>query len=229
MKWTEIPAGQVNRALQRLLVAFGDRADTIVERINTDETVPSSVATLCYKNGSEPSAPTPLVSHTKAREVMGKNFFGPEEAQKYFGVTLSKRQFGQIAEIPFSLKKLMECKDTHILVAYAPISIVAVRRNTAKVKLPHGYKLFSEHNWYDGTPEGNGVSAIGWYLVRKMPGSDLVGLHDLPDPRIGEIQEAAVMVYTIIGHFLATGERLLVKEFRLTRTRGWSGYTVTAA
>ena len=82
MKWTEIPSGQTNGAFQRLMVAFGDRADTIVERINADEAVAQRVATLCLNNGYEPS-----VSQAQAREIMGKNMFGVEDAQKHVGIT----------------------------------------------------------------------------------------------------------------------------------------------
>jgi hypothetical protein len=218
MKWTEIPAGQVNGAFQRIMVAFGDRANSIVERINADEAVATRVATLCYHNGYEPS-----VSQAKAREIMGKNFFGIEEAQKHFGVIFSKRQLAYMAEIPFSEEVLNKYKDTHILVAYAPMAIVAVRARTASVKLPPKHRMFCEQNWYDNNEVGNSAGTLEWHLVRKtsVPKSKSKTWQeqqDLLDRKIDETPEANVMVYTIIGHFLATGERLFENEYVRTRS-----------
>jgi hypothetical protein len=200
------------------MVAFGDHAEIIVERINADEGVASRVATLCYYNGYEPS-----VSQVKAREIMGKNFFGIEEVQKHFGVSFSKRQLAYMAEIPFSEEVLRECKDTHILVAYAPMAIVAVRAKAATVKLPSKCYMFCQNDWYDNDTVVNDAGVLEWHLVRKtsVPDSNLKtwqGQQNLLDPEIDETPEANVMVYTIIGYFLNTGERLFEKECVRTRT-----------
>lgn len=226
MKWTEIPSGQTHRAFNTLMNAFGDRADVIVERINADEAVAPRVATLCYHNGYEPS-----VSQAKACEIMGKNFFGIEEAQKHFGVAFSKRQLAYMAEIPFPEEVLRECKDTHILVAYAPMAIVAVRAKTASVKLPAKHRMFYQQDWYDNNEVGNGAGALEWHLVRKTSVPDSKSKtwqeqQDLLDSKIDETPEANVMVYTIIGYFLNTGERLFEKEYVRTRTLGSGGVRV---
>lgn len=223
MKWTEIPSGQVNGAFQRLMVAFGDRADSIVKCINADEGVAPRVATLCYHNGYEPS-----VSQAKAREIMGKNFFGIKEAQKHFGINFSKRQLVYMAEIPFSEEMLRECKNTHVLVAYAPMAIVAVRAKTATVKLPAKHRMFCQQDWYDNNAVGNDAGALEWHLIRKTSVPDSKPKtwqeqQNLLDSKIDETPEANVMVYTIIGHFLNTGERLFEKEYVRTRTLGSGG------
>ncbi len=219
MKWTEIPAGQVNGAFQRLMTAFGENADAIVNRINTDEAVAPRVATLCYRGGHEPSS-----SQSKACEIMGKNFFGIEEAEKHFGLTPSKRQLAYMAEIPFSEETLQGCKDTHVLVAYIPTSIVSVRAKTAGAKLPPNHRMFYGQDWYDKNDVGNGVSALEWHLVRKtsVPDSKSKTWQDqkslVDSTKIDEVPEANVMVYAIIGHFLSTGERLFEKEYVRTST-----------
>jgi hypothetical protein len=82
MKWTDIPAGKTNRAFQRHMGAFGDDAHTIVERINTNESAAREIAKLCLSYGHEPST-----SQVRAREIMGKNMFGVEEAITHLGVT----------------------------------------------------------------------------------------------------------------------------------------------
>ena len=226
MKWTEIPSGQTHRAFNTLMNAFGDRADVIVERINADESVAPRVAALCYHNGYEPS-----VSQAKDREIMGKNFFGIEEAQKHFGVTLSKRQLAYMAEIPFPEEVLTECKDSHILVAYVPTSIVSVRTKTASVKLPAKHRMFYQQDWYDNNEVGNAAGALEWHLIRKTSVLDSKSKtwqeqQNLLDPKIDETPEANVLVYTIIGHFLNTGERLFEKEYVRTRTRVSVGHRV---
>jgi hypothetical protein len=209
MKWTDIPAGQTNAAFQRLMVAFGDHADIIVDRINTDETVAQRVATLCLNNGYEPST-----SQNLAREIMGKNFFGIEEAIKHFGVNATKQQLAYLSEIPFSEEVLMSCKDTHILVAVFPLSILDIRGIVKK--LPD-QTLFYSQDWYDKETFAKDKGEVGWQLVRKEPivnstsktWSDQQALLSKDE----ETPTARIVVYTMIGHFLTTGERLFKKIY----------------
>lgn len=173
----------------------------------------------------------PSTSQKRACEIMGKNFLGIEETQKHFDFIFSNRQLAYMDEVPFSEEVLCECKKTHILVAYAPMSIAAICAKTASVKLPAKQHMFHKHDWDDDDDEKrNSVCALEWYLVRKTPvprsagktwetQQKLLGLND-------ETPEAGVMVYTIIGHFLNTGERLFEKKFVRTRTFGSEGYRV---
>ena len=207
MKWTNIPSGQINRAFQRLMVAFGDRADTIVKRINADESVAQRVATLCLNNGYEPS-----ISQVKAREIMGKNFFGVEEAQKHFGVTPTKAQLGYLAEIPFTEEDLMACKDTHVLVAVLPMTLLEVRGKVER-------KLFYSHDdaWYNNQAFANEKAEMGWYLIRKTPVEFSTKKNWKEQQALLSKDEqtptVSVLAYTIIGHFLTTGEHLFEKTY----------------
>ena len=219
MKWTEIPSGQPNGAFQRLMVAFGDRADTIVERINADEAVAQRVATLCLNNGYEPS-----VSQAKAREIMGKNMFGVEDAQKHFGVTPTKAQLGYLAEIPFSEEVLTACKDTHVLVAVVPLTILDIR---AIAKKQSDHTLFYSQDWYDKQAFANEKAELGWHLIRKTPVENSTSKNWKEQQALlskdEEAPTASVLVYTIIGHFLATGERLFEKVYVRTSNLGSGG------
>lgn len=226
MKWTQVFGGELLAAFSRLMAAFGDRADVIVSNINSDEAVATRIASLALNNGYEAS-----VSQVKAREIMGKNFFGIEEAQKHFGAILSKRQLAYMAEIPFSEATLQAHKDSHILVAVVPVSIVAIRTATAKVKLPPKHCMFYQQDWYDKNTVGNDVAVLEWRLVRKTPVPDSTSKtwpeqQELLDPKFDETPEANVMVYTIIGHFLSTGERLFEKVWVRTRTLAPDGFRV---
>lgn len=218
MKWTDVLGGKIFAAFTRLMVAFGDQADVIVDKINADEAIAARVAALCLHNGYEPS-----VSQAKAREIMGRSMFGIEEAVKHFGAVLSKRQLAYMAEIPFSEETLRACKNTHILVAVVPISIVAIRTKTADVKMPAKHRMFYQQDWYDGNSVGNDAGHLEWHLVRKTPVADSTSKtweqqQDLLDLEIEETPEAQVVVYTIIGYFLATGERLFEKAWVRCRT-----------
>ncbi|MEK7624596.1 MAG: hypothetical protein AAB404_02680 [Patescibacteria group bacterium] len=147
------------------------------------------------------------IGQKRAREIMDKNFFGIEEAIKYFGVNTARQQLAALSEIPFSEAVLKELKDAHILVAVFPLSILDIRD---KVEC----KLFCSHEdaWYDKQAFAEDKNEAFWQLVRKtsVPNSTsktwdeqqtLLGKDD-------ETPSARVMTYVIIGHYLATGERL---------------------
>ncbi len=214
MKWTEIPSGQTNGAFQRFMVALGDEADVAVGRINAEPVFADRMAAYARNGGIEIST-----SQASARAIMGKNFFGVEEAIKHFEVNPLKRQLAYLAEIPYSEATLTACKDTHILVAFFPNAVLDIRAKTARVKLPKDQKsLFYEQDWYENEKEtfARDRGQLDWYLVRKTPVTDSTSKtwaqqQDLLDKKIDQTPEAQVMVYTIIGHFLATGERLFEK------------------
>lgn len=201
MNWTKVPAGEINAANQRLWGALGDSADKVATRINTDPAFVEGIARWMLAEVYESS---PL--QEKVREIMGKNFFGVKEAIKHFGVTPSKQQLIYLAKIPFTEDVLESCKDTHVLVAVFPMSILDI---CGKVER----NLF--HRYNDARLKQVFVQDkgdVGWRLVRKVPVDDLVNKtwseQQALLPKEEEIPKAQVMVYTIIGHFLATGERL---------------------
>lgn len=149
----------------------------------------------------------PLTSQKRPREIMGRNFFGIEEAIEYFGVNLSRAQTAALAKIPFTEKVLESVKDTHILIAVFPASILDIRGKVER-------KLFYSHNdsWYNRESFAKDRGKIGWRLVRKTPVPDSTSKNWDEQRTLLDKSEktpsAQVMVYTIIGHFLATGERL---------------------
>ena len=144
----------------------------------------------------------------RAREIMGKNFFGIEEAIKYFGVNPTRQQLAALSEILFSEAVLEQSKDTYVLVAVFPLSILEIRGKVDS-------KLFYDQSWYNKESFESFAKERGevsWQLVRKNPVDNstsknwqeqqtLLGKDD-------EVPTAQVMTYTIIGHYLATGKRL---------------------
>jgi hypothetical protein len=147
-------------------------------------------------------------SQKLAREIMGKNYFGIEEAIQHFGVKPTKAQLSALAEIPLTEAELRECKDIHVLVAVFPLSILD---NRGKVER----KLFYSHEdaWYNNKQAfAKDKGEARWQLVRKTPVENSTNKTWSDQQALlaknEETPTAQIMTYTIIGHFLSTGERL---------------------
>jgi hypothetical protein len=207
--WTQVLAGEINAANQRLWVAFGDNADDVATRINTDPAFVANMARLMVNGGFEPST-----SQKLAREIMGKNFFGVEEAIKHFGVNPSKQQLAFLAEIPWSEEVLRACKDTHVLIVTFALSILDIRGIVKKLA---DQTLFYKQDWYDKQAFAADKGEIGWQLVRKEPIANSTSKTWNEQQALlskdEETPKARVVVQTAIGHFLATGERLFEKVY----------------
>jgi len=221
--WTQVPAGDINAANQRLWVAIGDNAEEVATRINTDPAFVANIARLMVKGGYEPST-----SQKLAREIMGKNFFGIEEAIKHFGVNATKQQLAYLAEVPFSEEVLKSCKDTHVLVAVFPLSILDIRGITRK---PENQTLFYSQDWYDKQAFAKDKGEVGWQLVRKEPIANSTSKtwnnQQALLSKDEETPTARIVVYTIVGHFLATGERLFEKIYVRCVDLDSDGYRVS--
>jgi len=148
----------------------------------------------------------------KLARAIGIPVFGIEEAIQHFGVKPTQAQLSALAEIPFTEAELRECKDTHILVAVFPMSILDIRGKVER-------KLFYSHEdaWYNkqAFAKDNGESA--WHLVRKTPVDNSTGKNWNEQQALlaknEETPKTRVVVYAIIGHFLATNERLFERIY----------------
>ncbi len=153
----------------------------------------------------------PTTSQKRAREIMGRNFFGVEEAIKHFGVNPSRSQLAALAEIPWSEEVLAACRDTHVLVAVLPLSILEIR-SKAKDK-----GLFYDQDWYNREAFASDRGEAGWQLVAKASVADSTSkTWDQQQALLAKTDvtpSARVMIYTIIGHYLATGERLFERIY----------------
>ena len=157
----------------------------------------------------------PTTSQKRAREIMGMNFFGVEEAIKHFGVNPTSQQLAALSVIPFSEAVLQQSKDDHVLVAVFPLSILEIRGKVER-------KFFYNHEtaWYNEQSFAKEHGEVNWQLVRKTPVDNstsenwqeqqaLFGKDDI-------VPTAQAMVYTIIGHLLATGQRLVERKYART-------------
>lgn len=152
-----------------------------------------------------------------ARAIMGKNFFGIEEAVTHFDVRPTRSQLSALAEIPFTEAELREAKDTHVLVAVFPLSILDIRDRVNGKKISNGQRFFYEQDWYNKQAFAKDRGDVRWQLVRKTPVENSTSKNWQEQQALlsdkDETPKAQVMVYTIVGHFLATGERLFEKIY----------------
>ena len=176
--------------------------DELAQRIigSKDNDLAAKVVRLLQNNGYAPTT-----SQQRAREIMGKNFFGVAEAMRDFCLNPSRRQLAVLSEIPYTEAMLEECKDSHVLVAVFPLSILEIRGR-------FNSKLFYDQSWYNKESFANNRGEVAWHLIRKEPAlnstSKTWGEQCILLAENEETPQARVMIYTIIGHFLATDQRL---------------------
>jgi len=178
----------------------------------------TKVVRLIQNGGFEPTT-----SQKRAREIMGRSFFGVEEAIKHFGVNPTPQQLAALSEIPFSEAVLEQSKDTHVLVAVFPLSVLEIR---GKVES----KLFYDQSWYNKESFAKERGEVTWQLVRKTEVANSTSKNWQEQQALlskdDEVPSAQVMVYTIIGHYLTTGERLFEHIYVRTFSVGSNGSRV---
>ncbi len=142
-----------------------------------------------------------------ARKIMGQNFFGVEEAIKYFGINPYCEQIADLCRIPFFDSTLERVKSTHILAAVFPISIPEIGS-----RVP-GNELFYDQEMYRKKISIGQKEGASWQLIRKTPVEDSFS-KSWQEQRLlidddEEIPTDQVLVYAIVGHHLATNDQLL--------------------
>ena len=152
----------------------------------------------------------PTTSQKRARKIMGRNFFGIEEVIKHFGITPTSEQLALLAEVSFPEAVLEESKNTHVLVAVLPLSILKIRSKVDS-------RLFYDQSWFNKEHFAKESITPSWQLVRKTPVDNSTSKNWQEQQTLvakdDEVPSAQVMVYTIIGHYLVTGERLFERIY----------------
>lgn len=216
--WSEIPTGKVLHFLQQFIVALGDNAESVITKGNSDEAYIRNLAEDAIAKATPPTIIFELSpSQKRAQEIMGSNFFGVAEAIKHFGINPTQDHVATLAEVPFTKEVLMSCKNTHILVAVLPLSILDIKGIVEK----NAKTLFRKQAWYENEIFAN-ASEISWQLVRKNSifNSTSKTWQDqcLLLSQDEKVPTAQVLVYTVIGHFLDKGECLFEDVYAHTST-----------
>lgn len=152
-------------------------------------------------------------SQVVARSIMGRNFLGPEEVQKAFGVKYSSGDRAKLVQIPFDVNMLRACADTHILVAGFPMSMNDIRKNK-RVK-SNATSLFCDvvgERLYDEQRFANTSVECRWFLLRRKPIDNSTFKTYVEQLRLildrEENPEARDVVFATIALCLTTGEWL---------------------
>lgn len=186
--------------------------DDLAQKIiaSKDNALALKLVVVAKNDGFEPS-----VSQNYAREIMGTNMFGVEDAIRIFGPAPEQYMLDILAMVPFPKHVLMRCKHTHVLVAVLPTPIM-------KIKELVGTSIFRKQSWYGEEFFVKTGGQIAWQLVRKSPAESSYNRDWLTQKQLvcpdEEIITAQVMVYTIVGHFLSTSERLFYNVIGRTTT-----------
>jgi hypothetical protein len=145
-----------------------------------------------------------------ARLIMGRNFFGVEESITHLGVKPSMDQLLSLAKIPFSQKTLRKCRDTHVLVAVFPISILEI--GTLKNIKFRNLIQARRGSLPPDQPFMNYEGKARWELVRKAPISWSINRNWNGQKALlwgdDEIPNAQTLVYSALGHYLTSRGRM---------------------
>lgn len=223
MKWTNVPHGTIKSATERLWGALGDNADEVARRLSdTTSPLAEEIASLINNRCVPPEITKGPCTYGigDAAKIMGKNFFGQEDACELFGVPLHHVRFGPTHfGIPWSERTLDACKDTHLLAAACPLSMVDMhwieQIRTGNTPSPARFCL---PGTYGREAFATQMGGFSWQLIRKNPvaRSGDRGLSEQQELLLAneETPSARVLVYALLGYQLKTGERL----FPLGRT-----------
>ena len=157
-------------------------------------------------NGTTPVPSTP-VTLDQAQSIMGTNFHGVEALEKLLGRNLAKQAKATLNKsVPFSAETLEACRDTHVLVACAGISLMEVW--SAQTAL-----FYTKRDpWYKSQQFATTKVKAGWYLVRKTPVPDSTSKTWTEQRELlteaDEVPSASVLAQAILIHYLETKERL---------------------
>ncbi len=172
----------------------------------------------------------PTKSQKAAKEIMGNNFFGIEDAIEHFDLRPDKDQIAELDDVPFSEVTLQMCKNTHILVAVFPMSILQMFENK---KLRHLLCLDNpgKDPWFKRERFAWNEGGVGWYLISKQSLENSLNkewveqLHMFG--RENEPASVRVVTYAALGHFLKTGETMFAENMDRCAELDGSGRRIT--
>jgi hypothetical protein len=154
---------------------------------------------------------------TRAKEIMGKNFIGPETVMKRFNIPLDKNGVETLKTIPFSEETLITHKNDCILIADFGISLTKIasimNKNDPDVVYFYNVKEYISN---ESEAFNNVTEKIQWRLIFKnaFPNPDNKTYNEQRTSLAKnlEIPSARAMSYVIILYYLKTKEYLFFGE-----------------
>lgn len=195
MKWNHVSAGLTQAAQSRFFTGLGDSASSVIEKMVNDPPFLEALVRFAKVGSRETS-----VSQRRAREIMGENMLGIDEAAASFGLEPSMESLVALYTVPFSDWTLRWVRRTHMLVAVLPISITEMEK-TAKL----GNKKLFHHSLDADNPFIVSTGKANWCLIRRnlIKGSSGKGWQPNLLPWGEEPPPARVVVYATLLAFMA--------------------------
>ena len=179
--------------------------------------------------------PTP--SQIRAREIMGKNFLGIEEAIRHYSAAYTEEQLAALAEIRdedgniITEAELEECKNTHLLVAGFPMTIVDIRKKAPSKKPEKAFSSYKNARYNTQAFATEEMVGLCWHLIRKTAaGGSFSKIYQNQTALLGPkdyVPRACDLVYAVILYFMVTGERLFANGYVRTATLDSVGLRVS--
>lgn len=209
--------------VQQYLVSFcaaGGTPDDLPPLIQ-DHTLMQRVIAYARRGGYEATT-----SQKRAREIMGKNFLGIEEATEHFKIKFSDGDIKALAEIPYPENVLLALKNTHVLVAGYPLNVLEIR-----ARAPGIFHVYIP-DWYNDRQEkfAREKCPLAWLFIRKgaVPSSAGRAYNDqlaLLSPE-EENPLTAEVVYMVTLYFLIHKVMLFRNVWVRTASQSSDGYRV---
>jgi len=147
-----------------------------------------------------------------ARYVMGRNFIGPEEVARFLGLSQFDERLKGLERIPYEEEVLRMCRETHILVAGFPLTILDICKFFPRcVILPSPEKRIG--HWSNDRFARKDKLARRWYLMRKEVfngslGGSLRAALEASQNEGEELPRPGEFIYAVVLYYALTGERL---------------------
>jgi len=149
----------------------------------------------------------------KARTIFPPNdVHGIDHVQQHLGVTYTEKQLIEFVDLLWPDAVLRACAGTHVLVAGFPLSIGEMR-----TQRPDLFCWSFREDIFEDPFARDVRVGTRWHLIRKSPVPDSSPLgykkQQLLLSRDEGVPLACELVYALVLHYLATGERLLADNY----------------
>lgn len=166
-----------------------------------------------------------MVTQEEARKIMGQNFLGPDEIQRFMKIRPTRQQCATLKDVPFTEGALVESHEDYVLVATFPCSLLALSKKFGKVFCNQESAWMQRE--YDEEIFALSAGETGWHLVRKTMSPYSFGANWQTQRRLvigeNEVPDVRVVAFAVIGYYLATGDRLFQRDIVRTNSTNMSG------
>lgn len=158
-----------------------------------------------------------------AAAILGAgNVLGILDVERHFRRPYSEHELRALATVPFSDETLRQYKDTHVLIAGAPLSVNEMRKLADSI--------FCPGDWYNREAFAT-TKKVGarWYLLRKEPVPE--SRNKTYDEQTAllkdeEVPFACEVTYLVVLYWLTHRERLLPHVFVRCQDKESDGFRV---